>query len=286
MGRGRDFNEGGISSQYRERHLAIPYNGGSAATVILQTPPGFVVRTEARQAAWDHGFRLERGIIGGWIGYGSTTAPGEVWIAASGDHGPWFLSVTHPGVAFELGPQTAPPGTGRAAWVWGTLRELHEALDRTYRLAVSLPDVPLDAFESQTKYLPRATEAERLVVQRIGQDIFRDALLAYWGGACPLTGITEPALLRASHIVAWADCDSDAHRLDVHNGLLLSALWDAAFDRGLMSFADDGEVLVRPDLSQPAREALALNVARSIPNLTDAHRANLVRHRMTHGFSN
>ena len=40
----------------------------------------------------------------------------------------------------------------------------------------------------------------------------------YWGGRCPLTGITDVALLRASHIVAWAECD-DAHRLDVHNGL-------------------------------------------------------------------
>jgi hypothetical protein len=251
---------------------------------MLQSPPGFVVRTEAQQAAWDHGFRLERGIVGGWIGYGSTTAPGEIWIAASGDHGPWFLSVTHRGVASEFGPSTAPAEVGRSAWVWGTLRELHDALDRTYRLAVSLPDAPLTTFETQTKNLPKSTEAERLVVQRIGQDIFRNALLAYWGGKCPMTGITEPALLRASHIVAWADCDSDAHRLDVHNGLLLSALWDAAFDRGLISFADDGEVLASPGLSQHAREALALDVTLFIPKLTDAHRANLIRHRSRHGF--
>jgi predicted restriction endonuclease len=68
----------------------------------------------------------------------------------------------------------------------------------------------------------------------------------YWEGRCPITGITDPALLRASHIVAWAECD-DAQRLDVHNGLLLSALWDAAFDTGLVSFADDGTVRASPD---------------------------------------
>ena len=68
----------------------------------------------------------------------------------------------------------------------------------------------------------------------------------YWGGRCPITGITEPALLRASHIVPWADCD-DAQRLDVHNGLLLSALWDAAFDTGLVSFADDGTASPAPN---------------------------------------
>jgi HNH endonuclease len=55
--------------------------------------------------------------------------------------------------------------------------------------------------------------AERLVIQRIGQNVFRDALMDYWGGRCPLTGISEPALLRASHIVPWFDCD-DAQRLD------------------------------------------------------------------------
>jgi HNH endonuclease len=93
-------------------------------------------------------------------------------------------------------------------------------------------------FRARTANLPQTTEAERLVIQRVGQDVFREALLDYWGGRCPLTGITEPALLRASHIRPWAGC-TDEQRLDVHNGLLLSALWDAAFDRGLISFADD-----------------------------------------------
>jgi hypothetical protein len=53
----------------------------------------------------------------------------------------------------------------------------------------------------------------------------------YWGGRCPITSITDPALLRASNIIPWAECD-DAQRLDAHNGLLLSGLWDAAFGAG------------------------------------------------------
>src|SRR3954471_23627063 len=83
---------------------------------------------------------------------------------------------------------------------------------RVYRLAVSLPDAPLMRFYAKTAGLPRTTEAERLVIQRVGQDVFRDALMDYRGGRCPLTGITDPALLRASHIVPWADC-SDEQRL-------------------------------------------------------------------------
>jgi hypothetical protein len=75
------------------------------------------------------------------------------------------------------------------------LAQLHAALDRVYKLAVSLPDAPLTRFQLKTAGLPRTTEAERLVVQRIGQDVFRGALIDYWGGRCPLTGITDPALL-------------------------------------------------------------------------------------------
>jgi hypothetical protein len=164
------------------------------------------------------------------------------------------------------------------------LSALHAALDRVYKLGVSLPDAPLTRFRAQTAGLPQTTEVERLVVQRIGQDIFRAALMDYWGARCPITGITDPALLRASHIVAWAECD-DALRLDVHNGLLLSALWDAAFDTGLVSFANDGTVLVSPELSAAAQTALDFDRAPRLPNLRDAHRANLAAHRFRHGFS-
>jgi hypothetical protein len=47
--------------------------------------------------------------------------------------------------------------------------------------------------------------------------------------------------------------------------LLLPALWDAAFDRGLISFADDGSVLASPALSNPARKALNIDSARRLP---------------------
>ena len=122
-----------------------------------------------------------------------------------------------------------------------------------------------------------------MVIQRIGQDVFREALMDYWGGRCPLTGITEPALLRASHIRPWAEC-SDEERLDVHNGLLLSALWDAAFDRGLISFADDGAVLASAALGAAAREALHLSTIAPLAGLRDEHRTNLALHRARSGL--
>ncbi len=72
-------------------------------------------------------------------------------------------------------------------------------MPRIYQLGVSLPDGPLEEFRASVANLPQSTEAERLVIQRVGQDIFRDRLITYWRGRCPLTGITDPALLRASH---------------------------------------------------------------------------------------
>jgi hypothetical protein len=252
-----------------------------------ENPPGFVVRTEAQKAAWDNGFRLERGVAsGGWLRYGSTTARGEIWIAGVPPRGPWLLSIDHPGVAVELAalPPSPVPGPGLATFGFDTLTALHAALDRVYKLGVSLPDAPLARFRARTAGLLQTTEVERLVVQRIGQDIFRAALMDYWGARCPITGLTDPALLRASHIVPWAECD-DAQRLDVHNGLLLSALWDAAFDAGLASFADDGTVLTSPELSAAAQTTLGIEEAPRLPNLRAAHRANLAAHRARHGFS-
>jgi hypothetical protein len=152
--------------------------------IALEDPPGFVVRTEAQKAAWDNGFRLEQDVEHGWLHYTSTTAPGSVWIAGASQRGPWLLSINHLGASTELGGPTATSiaGPGIATFMFETLTQLHGALDRVYKLAVSLPDVPLSRFRAKTAGLPRTTEAERLVIQRIGQDIFRDALMHYWGG--------------------------------------------------------------------------------------------------------
>jgi hypothetical protein len=235
--------------------------------IAAEDPPGFVVRTEVQKAAWDNGFRLERGVEpGGWLHYASTTARGEIWIAGIGPHGPWLLSIDHAGVAAEFAslPPQQVTGPGLAAFGFDTLTALHAALDRVYKLGVSLPDAPLGRFRAQTAQLPQTTEAERLVVQRIGQGIFRAALMDYWGGCCRSLASRIPPCCAPRTSVPWAECD-DAQRLDVHNGLLLSALLDAAFDTGLVSFTDDGTVLVSPELTAAARTALDIESAQCSP---------------------
>jgi hypothetical protein len=86
-----------------------------------------------------------RGIANGWLHYASTTAPGSIWIAGCSAHGPWLLSVAHSGVATELGttPAFSFAGPGIATFVLVTIKELHAALDRVYKQAMSLPDTGL-----------------------------------------------------------------------------------------------------------------------------------------------
>jgi hypothetical protein len=245
--------------------------------MMLENPQSFIVRVECEKAASQNGFRRVLGEEAGWRAFGSTTAHGLIYLAAESVNGPWFLATDHAGVIAELDwPAAAMPGPGTRRYAFNALRELYTALNRVYALAISLPDAPLREFERRVADLPRTTEVERLVVQRIGQDIFRDRLMDYWQGRCPLTGISDPALLRASHIIPWADCESDAERLDVHNGLLLSALWDAAFDRALATFDDAGNPEFSSALSDRARGELRWNAP--IP-LTDEHRRRLARHR-------
>ncbi len=252
----------------------------------LEDPPGFIVSTEAQKAAWENGFRIERGREGAWQRYASATANGDIWIAAASPAGPWFLSLSHGGVAAELrqGGTSNVMGPGLSTFVYEFKQQLHDAIGRAYRLTLSLPDVPLQQFRTDTASLPRSTEAERIVIQRVGQNIFRAALLEYWNGRCPITHIAEPELLRASHIVSWSECDTDEQRLDVHNGLLLSALWDAAFDTGIVSFADDGAFLFAPQLNETTRAILLGSAAMRLDGLTAQHQRNLEWHRRTHGF--
>ncbi|MBR0272841.1 MAG: HNH endonuclease [Bacteroidaceae bacterium] len=75
--------------------------------------------------------------------------------------------------------------------------------------------------------------------RRKGQDYFRHMILANYGGRCALTGIGIPQLLLASHIIPWADTSHKKDRLNPCNGICLSALYDNAFDKGLITISPD-----------------------------------------------
>ncbi|MNZ21586.1 hypothetical protein D3C78_386620 [compost metagenome] len=87
-----------------------------------------------------------------------------------------------------------------------------------------------------------------LVEQRIKQQFFRRAVLGSYRGRCCMSGLSEPRLLLASHIVPWSA--DQANRLNPANGLCLSALHDRAFDQGLITLEDDFTITLSEQLRQ------------------------------------
>lgn len=184
------------------------------------------------------------------------------------------------GVARAEGLRDPASGGVREAWVAQDDDEaLGELLRVVAREATQRRDQPLDRFRRKVAKLPQSTEAERLVVVRVGQDIFRDALIEYWDGACAVLGLEITSLLRASHAKPWARCESDAERLDVHNGLLLSPHLDAAFDGGWITFEADARMKLSEQLPPAARATLGLRYGMKLRKIVPAHQPYLAYHR-------
>lgn len=102
--------------------------------------------------------------------------------------------------------------------------------------------------EKPARIVPPAgpTEARATVRVRRGQQFFRQAILNAYGVRCCISGIAVPQLLIASHIKPWRDFP--AERLNLRNGLCLSALHDAAFDTGLFTLDEDLRVVLSKQL--------------------------------------
>ncbi len=89
-------------------------------------------------------------------------------------------------------------------------------------------------------------EVVRSVLVRINQNVFRKVILQLYNQSCCITGLNIPEINRASHIIRWAD--DDKKRLDPTNGLCLSATYDAAFDRNLISLDDDYRIILSKNI--------------------------------------
>ena len=134
-----------------------------------------------------------------------------------------------------------------------------EALRKLFKTGATAELEVLPKVGIRTRKRPNveATEILATVKQRRGQEYFRDAVLNNFGGRSGVTGLALRELLTASHILPWSS--HPAERLNVQNGLSLSRLHDAAFDRGLITFDDDLRLLLSPrlkaELSQSTVEA-------------------------------
>ena len=121
-----------------------------------------------------------------------------------------------------------------------------------------------------------ATERTSLLRSRLGQGRFRDGLIRVWDGKCSTTGCQRLELLRASHIKPWRDANN-AERLDPYNGLLLTPNFDAAFDAGLISFSQDGRVIISDSFHDEC-EALGISPVSRLRWVDDRHKPFLAYH--------
>lgn len=225
--------------------------------------------------------------------------PGEVILASAlhraearvtpSETGNWQLELPTGTLARELNREI-DESNPEASFTANRDAELGVLLNRAAKLARSLPNQPEIRYQEAVKEeLSRTeilqTEVERTVRQRVGQNIFRESLLDFWDGACAVTGIRLPKLLRASHAKPWSECSSDAERLNVFNGFLLAIHLDALFDQGLMTFDANGHAVYANALELDTQSILGLTPDLSLSRLAPEHLPFLRWHWQKFGYS-
>lgn len=260
-------------------------------TVPLLAELKLLTLAQLEKAAIDSGFDVVGGLANSLMAFRSSQSPLRIWlgiIEVDASTSQAVIGLSMPNVATELHcPEITGPINIDGCRAWVTARDfvdLDRVLDRAFALSRTLPNQLLETWQSQVKTLS-VTERESLVRQRVGQELFREGLLALWAGRCAITGVDEPALLRASHAKPWKDA-SDSERLDVYNGLLLAAHLDAAFDKGLITLDENGVVIPSAKLSDETLAVLGLvkigTLAQQVP-LRPQHQPYMAWHR-THVF--
>lgn len=146
----------------------------------------------------------------------------------------------------------------------------------------SVPEIDEPDIESDIQTLLTSpdipeTQKPQLVLARRGQGLFRRRVELIERG-CRLTGVTDRAHLRASHIKPWRHSTNE-ERLDGHNGLLLAPHIDHLFDRGFISFADDSQLLISPRLNRDLLEAWGIEPERSVHAFSAEQQGFLSFHR-------
>lgn len=122
---------------------------------------------------------------------------------------------------------------------------------------------------------PNITERKGLVNTRVGQGQYRQKLLNKFANKCAVTGCNIAEILIASHIVPWRSSNAE-QRLDENNGIILSPSYDALFDRNLISFTDEGKMVVSSQIKENLR-ALGIDPTRTI-NVTEGMKPYLKKH--------
>ena len=125
----------------------------------------------------------------------------------------------------------------------GLLNNLNEDKVQVPFTDLNYPSCLLDGIEHG-----EGRDVVREVKVRTNQNVFRKVILSIYNQSCCITGLNIPEVNRASHIVPWVE--DKTIRLDPANGLCLSATYDAAFDKHLISLDDDYRIILSKDINE------------------------------------
>lgn len=151
----------------------------------------------------------------------------------------------------ESGRTGMPGGLSVCMPIWEEFANDHEKLfQEAQRIKAKLlnqtVEETLDISESDLE----GKERTAVIKQRVNQTVFRSMILSNYEERCAITGINIPDLLVAGHIIPWAD-STPQQKLSPENGICLSALYDKAFDKGLITISPDDYTI---QLSSALRE--------------------------------
>ncbi len=150
------------------------------------------------------------------------------------------------------------------------------------RLTNAMHIAPQDPIDTALLRRSTSTQTIAITTARLGQGRYRFDLEAIWGAKCSVTDISQSEALRASHILCWKE-SSDDQRLDPNNGLLLCGTLDALFDKGLISFEDNGAMLVSKMISKQDQRLMDIPQSIRLP-LNPSQKQYLKIHRDKYGY--
>ena len=125
--------------------------------------------------------------------------------------------------------------------------------------------------------LPTVTERSGLVTSRVGQGAYRKRIIHRWEYKCAVTNFNKLDILIASHIVPWSKA-TDHERLDVNNGLLLSPTYDALFDKHLVTFDNNGKIILSDKIEFSAYQKIGITGKEKIDGLSEYNHHYLQKH--------
>ena len=125
---------------------------------------------------------------------------------------------------------------------------------------------------------PTKTERKGLVTSRVGQGWYRREILNRWNNMCSVTNCELSKILISSHIVPWSE-SNDQEKLDVGNGILLSPNLDSLFDKHLISFEDNGDIIISKNLTTKDLQILGVYRDMKLRKVYDDMKSYLKKHR-------